>query len=698
NIAQGGREPDSFLGLPLKVRDRFTGEEKIIGVLKVEDIRPSESHPENFFTDQDVLLVTMMANVIATVISNTRWGEERVGIILRKMGRLSAPVDASQELLAEFASSTDLGILDQLAVAIADVLDSRPDEAENEAQALFERGANPALYSRIASWSVHPHVRWEFSLLREIFNAKATPETWKQVNISIAPWQQLEQTHDSVQFAAAVQNFMTVLADQIQLTLGMAGKDPNSIWHGIVLDTEKIFGHNINRLPFFFQQQGNLDEDNLDRLRKFAKEGLDQRYSVLVLISWAFNLPRKQAFEVQDALRKELIDLVILDVADILHILQSPDPAEVFRRLVLRQVRVTPPYVIRGAVPAKMFFGREVELRRLVENAGMADFAIVGNRRIGKTSLLHFARTRLEAAGRVQPLLIDCQTVRTMAEFFTAFHAQQTQIRLPEPTPAAFVEVAAQCRKSGKPLVLLMDEVDELLRFERENGELLLGAWRQSAQAGICHFIFCGSRRLAQDVDDPLHQTLFNFPQPLPLGCLNPDTAQKVFTEPLDALDIAMEEKTQLTKQVMELTSGHPYLIQYVGWELVTAANDYNRPERKILLRDLEELRSGAKFADEYLRTIWGHAGSLEKLITLLSPAEGFKVETIEELLAKEGLQIPTNEVDMALKMLRIYAILDKQEQTYTFIPRAFHDILQQTQPVKRLIEQEKKELQAARV
>ena len=46
--------------------DRYTSKEKVIGVLKVEDIVPSSRHPEKFFTDQDELLVTMMANVIAT--------------------------------------------------------------------------------------------------------------------------------------------------------------------------------------------------------------------------------------------------------------------------------------------------------------------------------------------------------------------------------------------------------------------------------------------------------------------------------------------------------------------------------------------------------------------------------------------------------------------------------------------------------
>jgi hypothetical protein len=235
-----------------------------------------------------------------------------------------------------------------------------------------------------------------------------------------------------------------------------------------------------------------------------------------------------------------------------------------------------------------------------------------------------------------------------------------------------------------------MDEVDQLLHYEKDHGETLMAIWRQLAQAGICHFIFCGSRGLAQDVDNP-SLTLYNFPQPLPLGYLDLNTAQRVFTEPLETLDIALEDRIELIIQVMKLTSGHPYLIQYIGWELVSVANDYKRSERMILLSDLEALSSSAKFADEYLGTIWGNTGPLEKLITFLAPAGGFNIETIDDLLAKQGIHVNGNELDAALRMLRTYAILDKHEQTYTFIPRSFHEIMRRTQSIERLILQEKK-------
>ena len=125
---QGGREPNSFLGLPLRVHDRGTDRDKVIGVLKVENIARSVNHPEPYFTDQDELLVTMMANVIATVIYSVRQGEGRIGDILKRLGILSHPVDAARDLLGEFAQSDDSGIIDQLAIAIVSRLDDRPED------------------------------------------------------------------------------------------------------------------------------------------------------------------------------------------------------------------------------------------------------------------------------------------------------------------------------------------------------------------------------------------------------------------------------------------------------------------------------------------------------------------------------------------------------------------------------------------
>jgi signal transduction histidine kinase len=57
-----GLEFKSFFGVPLKVEDR------VLGVLKVENRVPDESHPEDYFTDRDEQMLEILASTIALVI------------------------------------------------------------------------------------------------------------------------------------------------------------------------------------------------------------------------------------------------------------------------------------------------------------------------------------------------------------------------------------------------------------------------------------------------------------------------------------------------------------------------------------------------------------------------------------------------------------------------------------------------------
>ena len=43
--------------------------------------------------------------------------------------------------------------------------------------------------------------------------------------------------------------------------------------------------------------------------------------------------------------------------------------------------------------------------------------------------------------------------------------------------------------------------------------------------------------------------------------------------------------------------------------------------------------------------------------------------------------------------MLQIYSVLQKHERIYTFVPRAFPEILHRTQEVERLVAREKRAL-----
>ena len=389
-------------------------------------------------------------------------------------------------------------------------------------------------------------------------------------------------------------------------------------------------------------------------------------------------------------------DFIVLSQQDVLDIIIARNPTQQLAQYIVGQVdlSVVSPFVISGPVPENMFFGREAEIRLLVENAGKADFAIVGNRKIGKTSLLQRTHRRMEASGHVHPLSINCQTVRQATDFFAAFQAVIEETS-PLTTAEDFAAIIRERRqRNGKPLVLLMDEVDRLLADDYAQGEPLAAVWRALAQEGVCHFVFCGSTGLARCLENP-HSVFFNFPQAQPLGYLTPDIARMVLTQPLQTLGVALEDEQTIVEGVLHLTSGHPNLVQYIGRELVNAAN--LRRERLILNADLEQVQQSNSFTEFYLATIWGEAGPLEKLITLVAPREGFRVGDIETALAGYGITVPNNDmVDRALKLLCIYAILAKRDKTYRFIPASFYDILHRTQEVERLIANEQERLMEA--
>jgi hypothetical protein len=384
-------------------------------------------------------------------------------------------------------------------------------------------------------------------------------------------------------------------------------------------------------------------------------------------------------------------DFIVLSQDDILTTLIARNPSQALGHCIVGQVdlSVVSPFVISGPVPETMFFGREAEVRLLVENAGSSDFAIVGNRKIGKTSLLQRTCTRMQASGKVVPLFINCQTVNDARGFFVEF-ATVSGVSLPSLTPKGFATAICRLREQGLSPVLLLDEVDRLLADDHAQGEPLAAEWRALAQQGVCHFVFCGSTGLARCLEDP-HSVFFNFPQPLPLSYLDADTARMVLTQPLETLGVALEDANWIVSEVITLTSSHPNLVQYVGRELVNAVN--RRRERLILCSDLQEVQAAYSFTDYYLATIWGESGPLEKLITLVAPRDGFRIGEMKDLLQEQGIDVENHDLEQALKMLVTYSILQRHERTYCFVPGSFYDILHRTQEIDWLIDNERRRL-----
>ncbi|MFN8387570.1 MAG: AAA family ATPase [Anaerolineales bacterium] len=385
-------------------------------------------------------------------------------------------------------------------------------------------------------------------------------------------------------------------------------------------------------------------------------------------------------------------DFVVLSQDNLLDILIARYPERILSKFIGEQVdmSVISPFVVNGPVPTQMFFGRDKEIRQLVEHAGQRNFAIIGNRKIGKTSLLNKVEARLIQQAKVTLLRMDCQSVRNFDDFYTVFELV-SGLSLTQKSPEFLADTIRNISKnSDKPLVFMMDELDALLDTEQLKGESLISTWRALANERTCSFIFCGSKVLARQLRDST-TAMFNFPEPIALSYLRREETDEVIARPLETLGIEFDDQSSLLNAVWDLTSGHPNISQFVGRALVTAANQ--REDRKIYANDVHDLRTNSDFVDFYFDTSWGAATPLEILITLLAPENGFAASEMEYLLAQRGIILTSDALDQALGMLLVYSLFEREGRKYQFVPRSFCELLVLNYEKERIILREKSKI-----
>ena len=80
----------------------------------------------------------------------------------------------------------------------------------------------------------------------------------------------------------------------------------------------------------------------------------------------------------------------MLNGNDLRQIIIARDPDKRLVEIILQQVDLTvvSPYMTSGPVPENMFFGRDHELKTITRKINDTSFALIGGRKIGKTSTL----------------------------------------------------------------------------------------------------------------------------------------------------------------------------------------------------------------------------------------------------------------------------------------------------------------------
>jgi hypothetical protein len=238
----------------------------------------------------------------------------------------------------------------------------------------------------------------------------------------------------------------------------------------------------------------------------------------------------------------------------------------------------------------------------------------------------------------------------------------------------------------GQVVIILLDEVDALLGHDIENEERLFKGLRALAQEGRCRFVFCGGRTLAARLHDS-GSALFNFCQTVRLGYLGPRDTGRIVLEPMQEMGIGFEDASALIQRVIDLSACHPNLVQYICQQLILQINA--RGDRFIQLSDLDDIESSQPFSEYFLEVMWGSAGALERLITLLALDQTQINPTgIKAALRTHGLDVSLAAIEKALTGLVFCSILNREGNEYSFTTPAFPSILTVTQDVNALLEQ----------
>jgi len=681
---QGGKRPNSFYGLPLNVK----GRDKPIGVLKVESLSG------RFLTNEDISLIEIMANIIATVVYNAQLDRVRLGSIAKELGTVDMPLEgAAQKLLIDFARSPDYGILELLASTVSVAIGSNKDRAYKEAIALWQANANPELYFHIADISQEKSIKRCFNLFYQATRAREIEQERLGDVYGISRlWADLEEENKNLgDFGIVVETFIQALGEACKAEVikqVMLGD-----WCGLLLNTTRTFENTYlpRKLPFVFHRNGFPQKvDDLEILRRLLVDSLgDQKLVILPLWCKEKDLKRTRTMLRHKLQQPFAIDTIVLDIEQIQRVVGASRPDIELQRIILPPISLLSisPYKIVGPTDVRVFFGREQELRQISDNVHGTSFAVIGGRRIGKTSILHQLHFVRLPAVNFRTIYYDCSIVSSHEHFLTD-SIRNWQPAPPSNFPNTFRELF-QSVPTDKPLVLLLDEVDKLVPDDRVNNWRLFNALRALAGSGHAQVVLSGERTLRETLRDP-KSPLFNFVNEILLGPLDFRAVEELVIRPMKLLEIELIDEKSIVERIWDFTSGHPNVVQRLCSRLIQRLN--KQGIRRINLEDVNAVIENPHFQrDDFFMTYWEAATPLEKIISLLMAdnEEIHNLQVLRQALERcFNLRPKSRELNDALQRLTdLRFILSRTPDGYKFAVKAFPRVVAKVIPLEDMLE-----------
>ncbi|MFQ5610638.1 MAG: AAA family ATPase [Anaerolineae bacterium] len=399
----------------------------------------------------------------------------------------------------------------------------------------------------------------------------------------------------------------------------------------------------------------------------------------------------------QSHFRTLFVPILVLDQADQEAIRASRRPSgELLDRLSAQlDLSLLAPYETSKPVTGSRFYGREFEIRRILQS-GNSNFALMGIRRIGKTSLMREVERRLreqvqdragqEAQERI--IFMDCSAITSSQHFVQEVVRKLNPRELMrlghQQFPVYFPDfLDRMSRRLGGPLIFLLDEFDQLLAWHYHD-DTVLNALRASSNMGHCRYIVAGFREVLHAFTD-LDSPLYNFAKPLRLKEFSRDQTADLVLGPLEKLRVHFERRNEVIDRIYDETAGQPNLVQFYCSILV---EQLDRQGRRTLSPDsLFDVYGDEDFRAFVVSTFMDNTTHLEKAIVFAVMARyglgrPFDLADIDRALQDQPLEVPLVDLDGACRNLELAGTFTQRGKQFRFATPVFPRILQDSYDV----------------
>ena len=366
--------------------------------------------------------------------------------------------------------------------------------------------------------------------------------------------------------------------------------------------------------------------------------------------------------------------------------------------------RVRNPYVVGDPVEGNLFVGREDILKQLKEvwifSQHLQSVVIYGHRRMGKTSILLNVANSLSSQVKVAyvNLLQVGDSPQGVGEVLMAISdgifdavnipppANADLLNLPYPTFRRYLkQVEANLSETG--LIIALDEFEKIERLIEEGRidsdfmEVLRGMVQMSPKIA---FALAGLHTLDEMTGDYSHPFFASFIN-IKVSFMGTAATRQILANPHE--DFPLDYAPEALSAIYAWTTGQPYLVQLVGFQLVRRYNEQvfdmgNSRDPVFTVEDVRAVINDPEFFQRgryYFDGVWGQAargapGQQDVLRAIAPHREGLDIKTLAEFTGMNETNL-----QQALNSLKRHDVLWEIDGKWRIIVELFrHWVLMQ--------------------